>query len=70
MSKQEEIDLGLRQVIMEWMGAPSTQELYDFSKAIRVYLDSEGVVILNPDVPIERCSFVKPLLEPTPDKPQ
>ena len=42
---REEIDWGLRKLIREWTNEEETKYLYDFSKAIRVYLAERGVVI-------------------------
>lgn len=45
MTKQEEIDWGLRKFLSEWTEQDGEQYLYDFSLALRGYLHSQGVVI-------------------------
>ena len=45
MIKQEEIDWGLRKLIREWTNEDGTKYLYDFSRAIRNYLNDNGVMI-------------------------
>ena len=45
MTRQEEIDWGLRELCAKWTGEDGTKYVYDFSLAIRQYLSSQGVVI-------------------------
>ena len=47
MTKQEKIDWGLRGLISKWTGEDGSKYLYDFSKAIREYLHSQGGVLLK-----------------------
>ena len=43
MTKQEEIDWGLRKFLSEWTEQDGEQYLYDFSLALRGYLHSQGI---------------------------
>lgn len=47
MPSSEGIDWGLRRLITEWTSEDGTKYLYDFSKAIREYLHSQGVGIIK-----------------------
>jgi len=46
MTEQEKIDWGLRELISKWTNEDDDKYLYDFSKAIREYLHSQGLVIV------------------------
>ena len=74
MTKQEEIRDWMEEEIavtlIYYKELIKNNQLYDaknldkgLTKTLLVYLHSQGVVILNPDVPVERCSFVEPLIE-------
>lgn len=53
MTKQKEIDWGLRSIITTWTGEDGTKYLYDFSDAIRVYLHSQDIRFANGESLIE-----------------
>jgi len=46
MNTQEILDWGLRELIRKWTDEDDDKYFYDFSKAIREYLKSQGVVIV------------------------
>ena len=60
MSKQSDIREYI-EAILERSDAQRHEEAT--ARSILAYLHSQGVVILAPDVSIERCSFVEPLIK-------
>lgn len=60
MTKQEEILKDLDELLINYT-FPKLKGI-SLGKIVLKQLQSEGVVILASDVPIERCSFVEPLI--------